>query len=760
MSELQLDVSKELRSQLDEDLKKLQNNELVIDMQLKEFFFNLSGSHLQVQQHQLHKKSLHIHPILTSVKKIEEFSPCFEAINQDTKKLTAQIGECRNLSEKMSKIVRRLDNMQIRSQLALTCTLDIINLKECKIKMLVAMEEHNLPLAVNYLKQYHDVDEEAAKASDDIGALQQAERELKVLVKMEFNKAIEESDIEGVMSLCPLLQTLGLETEARDTFLNFMESNIFIAVTADLESSASSNTPENSIDNSIQALSSVFNSTYLIFQNYLPIIIKGMEASYGDIHFIRRLHGRCEKQSAIVLKRYVKFRNLKQLIQSSSSANLPASGSLTKTASNYNLSNTSVSSADLHMVLDELTLLIQYCCVYAKYLAQLCHGAESRNRNPVLSAGKSFHSQHAEIDYTHADKDIINRVKQDDNGIVFVTQTDFSLMVEELVNKYYVEGEIFLMRQSVKSTLARLSELTNMSNISSRSSYSTGLDECFFVLKRCGLRALMTNSIHASCVTLRVITDLIITELYSTVSSVLNNAITKIISIIQEYTNGFVRSASSNSSIESSTADSSEEYGPTMIGSDFNSVVKVLGLKNAISLASSITINHTGNVNPATRINPADESDSDDDDQQPDVWGISKYKSLLTIAELCVRYCDQLTKEITNTGENIYGIISSGSSTTIASSITSLRQGANSNAVATRERGNTSRDSNNVPIITSESEKLKMCIEDFDSAKKLYSQVCYTLYWNALFFIDLPVLIKFYIYYSCLKVAPIRLVLW
>ena len=38
------------------------------------------------------------------------------------------------------------------------------------------------------------------------------------------------------MLLCPLLQTLGLETEARDNFLTFIENTIFIAVSADASS--------------------------------------------------------------------------------------------------------------------------------------------------------------------------------------------------------------------------------------------------------------------------------------------------------------------------------------------------------------------------------------------------------------------------------------------------------------------------------------------------------------------------------------------
>ena len=748
MSELQLEVSDILRNQLIDELDKLKNDESIIDAQLKDYFYNLSGSQLQqYQQQQQHKKSIQMHtpPILTASKKIDDFSPCFEAISQDTKKLSNQIGECRILSEQMSKIVRRLDNMQIRAQLGLACTEDIINLKECKIKMTVAMEEHNLPLAVNYLRQFHDIDEDAAKASDDIGALQQAERELKELVKTEFNKAISESNIEMVMSLCPLLQTLGLEIDAREQFLSFMESSIFIAVSADLATTTTTTTTNNdpnnptsensvdSMDTYIQSLSSVFNSTYLIFQNYLPIIIKGMETSYGDIYFIRKLHTHCEKQSAIVLKRYVKFRNLKQVIQNMSSSSTSSKNIASTKINNNNNSNTSntFSSSELHMILDELTLLIQYCCVYSKYLTQLCQGAESRNRIQIstilkYSTPTTNHQLNNNNTTTTTATTTTNTTtntidKVDGSLVVFNTPPDFHHMVEELVNRYYIEGEVYLMKQSVKSAHNRLTEIANMNNITRRSCYSTGLDECFFVLKRCGQRALMTNNIQASCAVLRIITDLIISDLHIAVSNVVNNAINKIVSIIQSYLNEFLKSAKSNcQGVDDDVQSYLEGQSSNTLGSDFNSVVNVLGLKNAMSLVTrnnDNNTNDTNNTNTGTRTN---DTDDDDDEQEPDIWGMANYKSLISITELCIRYSEQLSKEITSTGSNIYGLNNNIHTTPAKSTSMSI----------TRERNN-SKDisssmtsaSSSITSATSEAEKLKMCIDDFDNAKKTFSQV-------------------------------------
>lgn len=116
--------------------------------------------------------------------------------------------------------------------------------------MCAAIEEQNLSLAVSFIRQVHEIDVKAAKTSDDFEVILQKEAELKELVKIEFAGAIAQSNtdaqsnINAVMALCPLLQTLGLESEARDDFLVFVEKSIFVAISADLM-------PENTKDEAV-----------------------------------------------------------------------------------------------------------------------------------------------------------------------------------------------------------------------------------------------------------------------------------------------------------------------------------------------------------------------------------------------------------------------------------------------------------------------------------------------------------------------------
>ena len=602
-----------LRQELESELLKLNQQETILDNELREFFTSLSNNSTSSRLSNFDSVSM-----INSVNKIEQFAPVFEAMVQDSKKLSIQVEDGRSISDKMSMIIRRLDLMQIRAQQALACTEDIINLKECKIRMLKAMEDGNLPQAVSYIRQVHDIDVEAAKASDDYGEIMNAEKDLRDLVRKEFAKAMEDSSINSVVSLCPLLQTLGLETEARDNFLDFMERTVFIAVSADACSVDGATDPATGY---AQAISNVFNSSFVILQRYLPMVIQGLESSFGDIYFVRRLHSKCETESGAILKRYMKYRSIKDIIASTKSTTCK------------------VTPAEMHVILDELALLIQYCCSYSKYIKQLCVGAESRKRPAAVGTQSSSSSSST----TTPIKPMV----------VFSGPTEFDKMVDELINKYYMEGEKWIMKLGVKNAL------------SSSTDEGGGLDECFFVLQRCGQRAVATNNIHAACAVLRLVSDLLSTDLLNKAADNLSVSANKIGSIIQDQMTRYIKNASSDGAIESASSATLSK-----------------GIKSAISLASSIT-RGKGNEN---------EEDSRTGGYDDDEWGVASSTQVFNLIETCIRYTDRLNRDVWSAGMSVFG---------------------------------TAVDNNSSPTkpgINPDVEKLKLCKEDFDAAKMAFAQ--------------------------------------
>ena len=163
------------------------------------------------------------------------------------------------------------------------------------------------------------------------------------------------------------------------------------------------------------------------------MVIQGMESSLGDIHFIRKLHAKCEQESGLVLKRYMKFRHIKNTIAMMKTTGT-GTGSGISVIGITGIGGTSTKStilpSEIHTILDELALLIQYCCLYSKYLKQLTDGAENRvrSKNAITNSVDSpSNSIELATNYVTITKSVVISV--------FGGPTDFDKMVDELINR-------------------------------------------------------------------------------------------------------------------------------------------------------------------------------------------------------------------------------------------------------------------------------------------------------------------------------------
>ena len=673
-----------LRKQLTEELRNLEGAEKDVEAELAESFAALMGSSsgASMSSNLRFTSIFDTTGIAASLKKIENFDPYYEAMGQDSKKLANQVEDCRALSDRVNVIVRRLDNMHIRSQKALACTEDIINLKDSKMVLKTAIEEKDLYAAVRCLEMVHKIDKQAADASDDYKEILGMEGTVKDLVQADFDKAINNNELNDVMSLCPLLQTLGLETTARDKFLDFMTKSVFIAVSADGASVGDTTDPATGY---AQALSGVFNSSYLILQKYLPLVIQGMENSLGDVHFVAKLHERSEKQAQMVLKKYLKYRNCREVLTSVKAAGLEgelasiAVGGSGPTAGDV----VSVdSSAGLHEMLDELTLLIQYCCLYSRYLWQIAQGAKLRVRAGFASPARGTDKEHAgsNRDRTSSSsssgsnsrerartlsvvEDDVQKSKQADTvdavTEVFPGPITFDKIVDELINSYYIEAERWLMhggmRRMIKAQTAQQSrrvEAARDEYAALPSPFNKGLDESFFVLQRCGQRAIATNNIHAACAILHLISDLVSSELLTHISDGMASSTRVVVDAIGARVRSMVgvRKGSGEGEVWEEGGDNSGAF-----------VDKTLmqGYKNAMQLASSIQ--NQGNISSSggdteysQRIQSKLDGGSTLLGEDEDPYGVAEWMQVYNTAERCVRYTDRLGDDILSSGSAVF----------------------------------------------------------------------------------------------------------
>jgi hypothetical protein len=536
-----------------------------------------------------------------SLSRVDLFGPAFELLSQDSKKLSFQIDECRQLSDRLSAMVRRLDMIQLRAQEALACTEDVLNLKECHLAISSALENGNLALAVSYVRQVHDIDEQAARASDDYGALQQIEAQVRDLVKAQFESAIKNSDLDEVLRLCPHLHVVGLEAAATDMFLEFIETAVFIGISAAAAPVESDNGPGRGGNEATQAaalyaeiLSNIFNSAFTICQRYLPVVIQGLERTQGDILFIRRLHSKCEKEVDVVIKKYLSSRNVKGVIASLRSSTTPTSQSKSAPAP--------PSPAEMHAHLDELALLLQYCGSYSRYLKMLCEGAESRVREGPTPTPL----------------------------VVFKGPTPFDALQQELINLFYIEGEQWLIRSAVEAFVKGLSRCAS----SKGSEQMVDIDGAFFVFQRCSQRAIATNNIHAACAILHVLSDHLNTDLLQQFSDSLSAVVAFVGNKMRTIMSRFLKSSAWYSGSEEPSDPSSSTGRSGYIPQ---------GLHNALLFASSLS-----------QETPDATTDSGSGGEGG-MWGVEAHLEMLNLLETCIRYTDRLRREIAATGRSIFG---------------------------------------------------------------------------------------------------------
>jgi hypothetical protein len=646
--------------------------------------------------------------LLADLNKIKNFGPVYESVDQNTKKMQTQIEECNALSERLSQIVRKLDLRQMRAQKALSVTEDILNLKECKRKLLQAIEDKDLPAAVNCIKQVHEINEKAARTSEDYDVIVEKEKEVKELVRNEFQQAITESNTSGVMALCPLLQTLGLETEARDNFLTYMESKVFIAVSADAAAVEGATDPATAY---AQALSSVFNSTCLIIQQYLPMVIQGLENSLGDVHFIRRLHKRCEQEAGLVIKRYMKYRGVKELVGNLRNSSALSPSAASSAGNSATASSQAASLAELHTIMNELALLIQYCCKYLKYLRGVCQGAENKvraNSSAAISSGTST-TNNTTASTTSS------------SIIVFSGPLEFDKMIDELINKFYMEGEQHLMRVGIVNVLPKAFE--NALDVAK----NMKLDECFFILQKCGLRSIASHNIHAACACLTFISDLISNDLLNQGMELLMNSINKLAILIQDHLNRYRKRMSSDDSSSSSSnvndqSSSNLSFGLSKLASTLSGGSGPDPSTSSTGAANvqEILFHEDGTFTlPLVHTNPEDP------------WGSASYLQAFNVIELIIRYTERLNKDLYQASQNVFmtdedEVDHSSSASSAAASSSSLSHhkaagGKYSKGTGTGKAGGAA--GNKAILPATEFDKIKLCKENFDNIKSSYSNV-------------------------------------
>ncbi len=292
--------------------------------------------------------------------------------------------------------------------------------------------------------------------------------------------------------------------------------------------------------------------------------------------------------------------------------------------------------------------------------------------------------------------------------VVFPGPTGFDKMKDEIVSKYYLEGETWLMRNGVRNALPR----------DDGRGEGSRLDECFFVLQKCGLRAIATNDITAACAVLHYITDLTSSDLLTQATELLLSSASRIGAAMQDNMAQYKRS------ILSSAAPAAEGGG---VAESLRSAASLSsGFKSAMSLASS-TIGG-GGAGSAQAAGGRDGGAAKDDIQfhenggfwflgssggPEDPWRVAGLVEAFNLLELCSRYTERLGRDVWTAGQSVF-TAESGTSSGVGGGGTDSKA-----AVSTTAKTRPSLQSAQLQPL----EKLKLCREDFEACGTAFANV-------------------------------------
>ncbi|CAN0125163.1 unnamed protein product, partial [Scytosiphon promiscuus] len=223
--------------------------------------------------------------------------PDFPGLEEKAGALLAQIEDGHGMAERVSRSVRRLDDIQMRVQRALALVEDVINLRGCAEGVRAAVEAGDLAEAATYVKRFREIDAGALADSSEMVDMDEAVKGLSSAVLERFETAVLDMDEPGIAATCPLLAPLGLATRGQELYLGFARR----ALEAELEAAG--------------RLPAIYNVSAAFLRRQVPVAAAGLAPCLGDVALVRVVTKECGDRAATVLERHLREKSADGLLE-------------------------------------------------------------------------------------------------------------------------------------------------------------------------------------------------------------------------------------------------------------------------------------------------------------------------------------------------------------------------------------------------------------------------------------------------------------
>ncbi|KAG8572583.1 hypothetical protein GDO81_012098 [Engystomops pustulosus] len=297
--------------------------------------------------------------------------------------------------------------------------------------------------------------------------LQEAEKQLKVLVGEKFDAATKAGDLPQVERFFKIFPLLGLHEEGISKFSAYLCQQIAKKAEENLNLALGSESSERRATLLFaDTLTLLFEGIARIVETHQPIL----ETYYGPgrlYMLIKHLQSECDRQMEKVVDKFIQQRDYQRKFQRVQSCIMRSS------------SSEKIEPRDLDPILAEVTLMSARTELYLRFI--------KRRITSDFEVGDSMASE--EIKQEHQQ-----------NLDKLLKHCLLSRSMQELIG-YYITMEEYYMRESVNKAVA-------MDTCERGQLISSMVDDVFYIVKKCIGRALSSSSIDCLCAMINLSTTM------------------------------------------------------------------------------------------------------------------------------------------------------------------------------------------------------------------------------------------------------------
>ncbi|XP_077145051.1 conserved oligomeric Golgi complex subunit 4 isoform X2 [Ranitomeya variabilis] len=408
---------------------------------------------------------------------LQRMGPNLQLIDGDAQQLSGMIIFTCNLAENVSSKVRQLDLAKCRLYQAIQRADDILDLKFCMDGVQTALKSEEYEQAAAHIHRYLCLDKsvielsrqgrEGSMIDANLQLLQEAEKQLKVLVSEKFDSATKAGDLPQVERFFKIFPLLGLHEEGISKFSAYLCQQVAKKAEENLALALASEGSEHRASLLFaDTLTLLFEGIARIVETHQPIL----ETYYGPgrlYMLIKHLQAECDRQVEKVVDKFVQQRDYQRKFQRVQSCIIRAS------------SADKIEPRDLDPILAEVTLMSARTELYLRFIKRRITSDFEVGDSVAAEDVKQEHQQNLDKLLKHC---LLSRSMQ------------------ELIG-YYITMEEYYMRESVNKAVA-------MDTCDRGQLISSMVDDVFYIVKKCIGRALSSSSTDCLCAMINLSTTM------------------------------------------------------------------------------------------------------------------------------------------------------------------------------------------------------------------------------------------------------------